>query len=168
MVREISAGGVVIRKREGDWWMAAIDRTGEHEHARGVPARTGGAEQNRCWPCLRAGGSGREAARNRVREVYEETGVTADPITKLGDSKYVYTRTWGDGERVFKIVSFLPDALPLRPHQRHRRLRCELKWRVRAGCGWKMLRHCSLTRERNKWLGERWSMWRRMLKSSER
>lgn len=41
-----------------------------------------------------------------VREVYEETGVTAEPITKLGDSKYVYTRVWGDGQRVFKIVSF--------------------------------------------------------------
>jgi 8-oxo-dGTP pyrophosphatase MutT (NUDIX family) len=41
-----------------------------------------------------------------VREVYEETGVTADPVIKLGDSKYIYTRSWGDGRRVFKIVSF--------------------------------------------------------------
>jgi 8-oxo-dGTP pyrophosphatase MutT (NUDIX family) len=41
-----------------------------------------------------------------VREVYEETGVTADLVAKLGDSKYVYTRAWGDGARVFKIVSF--------------------------------------------------------------
>src|SRR5208337_5393640 len=41
-----------------------------------------------------------------LREVYEETGVTATPIAKLGDSKYVYTRAWGDGARVFKIVSF--------------------------------------------------------------
>jgi 8-oxo-dGTP pyrophosphatase MutT (NUDIX family) len=41
-----------------------------------------------------------------LREIHEETGVTADPITKLGDSKYVYTRVWSDGERVFKIVSF--------------------------------------------------------------
>jgi len=32
--------------------------------------------------------------------------VIAEPITKLGDSKYVYVRTWGDGARVFKIVSF--------------------------------------------------------------
>ncbi len=36
----------------------------------------------------------------------EETGITAVPITKLGDSKYVYVRSWGDGEKVFKIVSF--------------------------------------------------------------
>ncbi len=41
-----------------------------------------------------------------IREVLEETGVTAEPVTKLADNKYVYVRTWGDGERVFKIVSF--------------------------------------------------------------
>jgi 8-oxo-dGTP pyrophosphatase MutT (NUDIX family) len=41
-----------------------------------------------------------------VREVREETGITAEPVTKLLDNKYVYVRTWGDGERVFKIVSF--------------------------------------------------------------
>jgi len=41
-----------------------------------------------------------------VREVREETGITAEPVTKLSDNKYVYVRTWGDGERVFKIVSF--------------------------------------------------------------
>ena len=41
-----------------------------------------------------------------LREVREETGVTAVPLTKLGDSKYAYVRSWGDGERVFKIVSF--------------------------------------------------------------
>ena len=41
-----------------------------------------------------------------LREVREETGITAVPITKLGDIKYVYVRSWGDGERVFKIVSF--------------------------------------------------------------
>jgi hypothetical protein len=27
-------------------------------------------------------------------------------VTKLADIKYMYVRTWGDGERVFKIVSF--------------------------------------------------------------
>ncbi len=41
-----------------------------------------------------------------LREVREETGITATPVTKLADSKYVYVRSWGDGERVFKIVSF--------------------------------------------------------------
>lgn len=41
-----------------------------------------------------------------LREVREETGLTAVPIAKLADIKYVYVRSWGDGERVFKIVSF--------------------------------------------------------------
>ena len=41
-----------------------------------------------------------------VREVREETGIVAEPVTKLSDNKYVYVRTWGDGKRVFKIVSF--------------------------------------------------------------
>ena len=41
-----------------------------------------------------------------VREVLEETGIVAEPVTKLSDNKYVYVRTWGDGQRVFKIVSF--------------------------------------------------------------
>ena len=36
----------------------------------------------------------------------EETGLVATPVVKLADSKYVYVRSWGDGERVFKIVSF--------------------------------------------------------------
>jgi 8-oxo-dGTP pyrophosphatase MutT (NUDIX family) len=49
---------------------------------------------------------GEKPLETALREVYEETGVTADPVTKLGDSKYVYTRAWGDGARVFKIVSF--------------------------------------------------------------
>ena len=41
-----------------------------------------------------------------LREVLEETGLVATPVVKLADSKYVYVRSWGDGERVFKIVSF--------------------------------------------------------------
>jgi 8-oxo-dGTP pyrophosphatase MutT (NUDIX family) len=41
-----------------------------------------------------------------IREVREETGITARLIGKLADSKYVYVRSWGDRERVFKIVSF--------------------------------------------------------------
>jgi 8-oxo-dGTP pyrophosphatase MutT (NUDIX family) len=41
-----------------------------------------------------------------LREVREETGITASLVSKLADIKYMYVRTWGDGERVFKIVSF--------------------------------------------------------------
>lgn len=49
---------------------------------------------------------GEKPLETALREVREETGVTADLVTKLGDVKYVYVRSWGDGERVFKIVSF--------------------------------------------------------------
>ena len=49
---------------------------------------------------------GEKALEAALREVREETGLTAALITKLADIKYVYVRSWGDGERVFKIVSF--------------------------------------------------------------
>jgi 8-oxo-dGTP pyrophosphatase MutT (NUDIX family) len=49
---------------------------------------------------------GEKPLQTAIREVFEETGVTAELIAKLGDSKYVYTRAWGDRQRVFKIVSF--------------------------------------------------------------
>ena len=49
---------------------------------------------------------GEKPVASAVREVYEETGITADVIAKLDDIKYVYSRSWGDGQRVFKIVSF--------------------------------------------------------------
>ena len=41
-----------------------------------------------------------------MREVREETGVQGTKLAKLSDIKYVYVRSWGDKQRVFKIVSF--------------------------------------------------------------
>ena len=49
---------------------------------------------------------GEKPDQTAVREVREETGVVATLITKLQDIKYFYVRSWGDRERVFKIVSF--------------------------------------------------------------
>lgn len=49
---------------------------------------------------------GEKPERAALREVEEETGLTAVPVTKLGDTKYAYVRSWGGKERVFKIVSF--------------------------------------------------------------
>ena len=49
---------------------------------------------------------GEKAVETALREVYEETGLTAEVIVKLADIKYTYSRSWGDGARVFKIVSF--------------------------------------------------------------
>jgi 8-oxo-dGTP pyrophosphatase MutT (NUDIX family) len=102
MVREISSGGVVIRHKDGSWWMAAI------ELPAGPPADPTKRSQPKPVLCLPKGliDPGEKALDTALREVREETGITAVPITKLGDSKYVYVRSWGDGERVFKIVSF--------------------------------------------------------------
>ncbi|MGH9495456.1 MAG: NUDIX domain-containing protein [Candidatus Sulfotelmatobacter sp.] len=106
MVREISAGGVVVRQKDGEWWMAAIELPGEpapdSEQGKPQPKKT---KPVMCLPkgLLDAGEKAMDAA---LREVREETGITAAPVTKLADIKYVYVRSWGDGERVFKIVSF--------------------------------------------------------------
>jgi len=106
MVREISAGGVVIRKREGAWWMAVIEPP--EECARAADQSKHAARKPKPVLALPKGlvDPGEKPLETALREVQEETGVTADLVTKLGDIKYVYTRTWADGERVFKIVSF--------------------------------------------------------------
>jgi len=107
MVREISAGGVVIRNRDEAWWMAVIEPAGETD--RGVEDQSGPAiRKTKPVLALPKGlvDAGEKPIETALREVHEETGVTAELVTKLGDIKYVYSRTWGDGERVFKIVSF--------------------------------------------------------------
>src|ERR1700731_1979200 len=107
MVREISAGGVVIRKGKGGWRMAAIElplapatgTPGSIKRAAHRPKRVIALPKGLVDP-------GEPPLETALREVREETGITAVPITKLADIKYVYVRAWGDGERVFKIVSF--------------------------------------------------------------
>jgi 8-oxo-dGTP pyrophosphatase MutT (NUDIX family) len=108
MVREISAGGVVIRSKDGTWWMAAIELPSGPAPAPSAPTRRAVRWQPKPVLCLPKGlvDSGEKALDAALREVREETGITAVPITKLADSKYVYVRSWGDGERIFKIVSF--------------------------------------------------------------
>jgi 8-oxo-dGTP pyrophosphatase MutT (NUDIX family) len=104
MVREISAGGVVVRNKDGSWWMAAI----ELPVPAISPAKPPSKSKKKAVLCLPKGlvDAGEKALDAAVREVTEETGVTASLITKLADIKYAYVRSWGDGERVFKIVSF--------------------------------------------------------------
>ncbi len=105
-MREISAGGVVVRKRDEAWWIAVIEPPGEDAR---VEDRSGPVTR-KTKPVLALPKGlvdpGENALETALREVHEETGVTADLLTKLGDIKYVYSRTWGDGKRVFKIVSF--------------------------------------------------------------
>jgi 8-oxo-dGTP pyrophosphatase MutT (NUDIX family) len=104
MAREISAGGVVLRQISGVWQVALIEPQKESPKTATVTPR----KRSRAVFTLPKGlvdpGEKPEAA--AVREVREETGIVAEPLTKLCDNKYVYVRTWGDGKRVFKIVSF--------------------------------------------------------------
>src|SRR5882757_9483850 len=103
MVREISSGGVVLREISGTWHVALIEPQKE------IPATAKAArKRGKAALALPKGlvDPGETAPVTAIREVHEETGIVAELIAKLADIKYVYVRTWGDGERVFKIVSF--------------------------------------------------------------
>jgi 8-oxo-dGTP pyrophosphatase MutT (NUDIX family) len=87
MRREFSAGGVVVRKMQGKWHLAAIRPAGKEVWA--LPKGLIGHSES--------------ASETALREVAEETGVEGKLVEKLGDVRYVYT--W-KGQRVFKVVSF--------------------------------------------------------------
>src|SRR5580704_1823151 len=106
MVREISAGGVVVRRIDEEWQMAVIEPQKES-----AAVLSGDAKKKTSQKMLLAlpkglVDPGEKPEQTATREVVEETGLTAVPVTKLGDIKYAYVRTWGGKERVFKIVSF--------------------------------------------------------------
>src|SRR3954468_9250475 len=107
MVREISAGGVVVRHKDGEWWLAVIELPVAPDTGL-APKKGAPRSKNKIVTCLPKGlvDSGEKALEAALREVREETGISASLVTKLADIKYMYVRTWGDGERVFKIVSF--------------------------------------------------------------
>jgi 8-oxo-dGTP pyrophosphatase MutT (NUDIX family) len=90
MEREFSAGGVLVRKLRGRWYLAAIRPTGRGERTWALP---------KGWI-----DPGESPAETAVREAWEETGLHGRLDGKLGDVKYTYTRK--DGTRVFKVVSF--------------------------------------------------------------
>lgn len=106
VAREISAGGVVLRRMSEEWQIAVIEPRKEPPSTPEKASRK--KTSHKVLLALPKGlvDQGEKPEETAAREVAEETGVTATLVTKLGDIKYVYVRTWAGGERVFKIVSF--------------------------------------------------------------
>jgi len=116
MLREFSAGAVVLHRISGVWHIAVIEP--QHENAGDTvlpkPATPDQSASRRKKPprkpvlALPKGliDQGEKPDETALREVREETGVTGRLITKITDIKYVYIRSWGDQQKVFKIVSF--------------------------------------------------------------
>jgi 8-oxo-dGTP pyrophosphatase MutT (NUDIX family) len=86
MIREFSAGGVVVRRMRGRPFVAVVR---VREQILALPKGHPNGDE-----------SPQDAAR---REVREETGVEAELVEHLGDVKYWYVR---GGKRVMKIVAF--------------------------------------------------------------
>jgi 8-oxo-dGTP pyrophosphatase MutT (NUDIX family) len=97
MLREFSAGALVLRHMKKQWWVAVIEpgREGEPEDRKDVIALPKGNVD-----------AGEKPPETALREVREETGLETSLLAKLGDIKYVYVRKWAGNEKVFKIVSF--------------------------------------------------------------
>ena len=103
MLREISAGGAVVRKGAEGWEVAVIEPQREADSS-------GKSDKKRQKQVLALPKGlvdpGEKAEETATREVREETGILAKKLAKLTDIKYMYVRSWGDKQRVFKIVSF--------------------------------------------------------------
>ena len=87
LLREFSAGGLVVRRMRGRPYIAAV----RLKDGKVLALPKGHIEP---------GESGAEAA---LREVREETGLDSRLVEKLDDIRYWYSR---DGARVLKVVSF--------------------------------------------------------------
>jgi 8-oxo-dGTP diphosphatase len=87
VIREFSAGGLVVRRMRGRDYLATV----RVKNGTVLALPKGHIEE---------GETGAQAAE---REVREEAGIQGELVEKLGDVKYWYAR---DGERVFKVVSF--------------------------------------------------------------
>ena len=86
MIREFSAGGVVVRRVEGRPFVAVVR---VRDAILALPKGHPDGDES--------------AAAAAAREVREETGVEAELVEKLGDIRYWYAR---EGTRVMKKVAF--------------------------------------------------------------
>lgn len=84
----------MVRKRDGKWWIAAIEPHRDPGQSPALALPKGNVDK------------GEKPDQTALREVREETGLEATLVAKLTDIKYFYVRSWGDKQRVFKIVSF--------------------------------------------------------------
>ena len=96
----------MVRHQPDGWLMATIEPQRESPVAAPVTAKKKTSQKMLLALPKGLVDPGEKPEQTAIREVREETGLVAVPVTKLGDIKYVYVRTWGDKERVFKIVSF--------------------------------------------------------------
>lgn len=104
----------MLRKMRGRWFLAAI----EPHTARPKPPAKASSSRRKASNSRRKKSAaivalpkgaidpGEKPEQAAIREVQEETGLHAEVVAKLADTKYVYVRNWGDHARVFKIVSF--------------------------------------------------------------
>lgn len=108
MVRETSAGGVVLRKLRGRWYLAVIEPHMERHRKHIRPPRIKRTPADAESIALPKGSidPGETPDQTALREVREETGVRADMVAKLMDIRYIYVRNWGNRAKVSKTVSF--------------------------------------------------------------
>ena len=108
MDRETSAGGVVLRKMRGRWYLAVIEPHMDRPRRNVRPPKTKRTPADAELIALPKGSvdPGETAEQTALREVREETGVRAEVVLKLRDIRYIYVRNWGDHAKVSKTVSF--------------------------------------------------------------
>jgi 8-oxo-dGTP pyrophosphatase MutT (NUDIX family) len=108
MDRETSAGGVVLRKMRGRWYLAVIEPHIDRPRRNVRPPKSKRTPADAELIALPKGSvdPGETAEQTALREVREETGVRAQVLLKLRDIRYIYVRNWGDHAKVSKTVSF--------------------------------------------------------------